>query len=300
MSKVDDYKKIIKSRKIRFLILNALSWIPDKQMLKIQYKIKLKRTLNLENPKRFTEKIQLYKLKYRNEVMCKCVDKYEVRKYVEEKGWKSILNDLIGIYDKVDDINFESLPDKFVIKTTNGGGGNNIVICNNKFSLDIPSTKKILNKWLKVKSKKTLGREWAYESNNNRIIIEKLLEGNNEGLTGINDYKFFCYNGKVEYIVFDGDRYNRHKRNFYDSNWNYIDVKSDCDSFGDIIAKPQCLTKMKKIAESLSKDFPFVRVDLYLINKNIFFGELTFYPWSGYVQFIPDKFDYELGKKFKI
>lgn len=285
---------------MRFFILRMLSWIPDKIMLKMQYRIKLKRKLNLKTPQRFTEKIQLYKLKYRNKIMNQCVDKYEVRKYVEDKGYKNILNTLIGVYSKVEDINFNLLPAKFVIKTTNGGGGNNIIICNDKSKLDIENTKHKLKEWLKIKTKKSLGREWAYENNNNKIIIEKLLEGNNEKLTGINDYKFFCYNGQVKYIVFDGDRYKKHKRNFYDDNWNYLNVKSDCENFGDIFEKPKSLDKMKKIAEDLSKDFPFVRVDLYLIDKKIYFGELTFYPWSGYVQFAPDDFDYAAGKYFNI
>lgn len=297
---MDNYKKILQSRKLRILILRMLSWIPDKIMLKLQYRIKLKRKLNLKNPQRFTEKIQLYKLKYRNEVMHQCVDKYEVRKYVENKGHKDILNKLIGLYSKVEDIDFESLPSKFVIKTTNGGGGNNIIICKDKTKLNIKNTKHQLKEWLKIKTKKSLGREWAYETNCNKIIIEELLEGNNENFTGINDYKFFCYKGKVKYIVFDGDRYKNHKRNFYDNEWNYLNIESDCESFGDIINKPACLNEMKQIAEDLSKDFPFVRVDLYLIRKKIYFGELTFYPWSGYVQFTPDDFDYAIGKYFDI
>lgn len=295
-----NYKKIFKNQKTRFAILNMLKWVPDKTMVKIQYKMKLGRKLNLKKPQRFTEKLQWYKLYYRNPIMHKCVDKYEVRDYIKSKGLDIILNELYGVFSNVEEIDFTNLPNKFVIKTTAGGGGQNILVVDDKNRINIDKTKEKLKEWLTIKNDKSFGREWAYEGTTNRIIIEKLLEGNDEGLSGINDYKFFCYNGKVEYIVFDGDRYNGHKRNFYDSNWNYIDVKSDCGTFGDIIVKPECLNKMKEIAENLSKDFPFVRVDLYLINKCIFFGELTFYPWSGYVQFIPDKFDYELGKKFKL
>ena len=119
-------------------------------------------------------------------------------------------------------------------------------------------------------------------------------------MSGINDFKFFCYNGKVKYIVFDGDRYIKHKRNFYDKDWNYIDIQTDCDQLGNIIEKPKMLNEMKKTAEKLSKDFPYVRVDLYCINKKIYFGEMTFYPWTGYVQYTPDEFDYELGKDFEL
>lgn len=295
-----DYKKIIKSQKLRFKLLNMLSFIPDKTMVKIQYRMKLKRKLNLKNPQRFTEKLQWYKLYYRNPLMKQCVDKYAVREYVKSRGLKKILNELYGIYDKPEEIEFDKLPNKFVIKTTAGGGGQNVFICDNKSKLDKVDVISKLNYWLKLNPKKSFGREWAYEGIDNRIIIEKLLEGNDEGLSGINDFKFFCYNGKVEYIVFDGDRYIKHKRNFYDKNWNYIDIQSDCDKLGDIVKKPKMFDNMKKIAEQISNDFPFVRVDLYCIDGKIIFGEMTFYPWTGYVQYYPDQFDFDLGKKFDL
>lgn len=294
-----NYKKIIKSQKVRFAILNMLSWVPDKAMIKLQYRMKLGRKLDLKNPKRFTEKLQWYKLYYRKPVMRQCADKYEVRKYVESKGLSNILNELYGVYDSSDKIDFDKLPSKFVIKTTGGGGGENIIICEDKKKLNISDTKKKLDRWLKLNQKKSFGREWAYEKSKNRIVIEKLLEGNDEKLSGINDYKFFCYSGKVKYIVFDGDRYVEHKRNFYDKDWNYIDIQTDCGKLGDIIKKPKMLKEMIKIAEKLSGDFPFVRVDLYCIKGKITFGEMTFYPWTGYVQYGPDEFDFDLGRDFK-
>lgn len=294
------YKKILKSQKLRFKILDMLSWIPDNLMLKVQYKLKLNRWPNLKKPQRYTEKLQCYKMNYRNENMHKCVDKYLVREYIESKDLKEILNELYGVYDSFKEINFKDLPNKFVIKSTNGGGGQNIIICDDKSKLDYESLEKTLDNWMKYKPKKSWGREWAYETNTNKIIIEKLLEGNENNLTGINDYKFMCFNGKVEYIVFDGDRYKEHKRNFYDKNWNYLEVESDCKTLGNVITKPHKLEEMKSVAEKLSKDFPFVRVDLYYIDGKIYFGELTFYPWSGYVQYNPDEFDFELGKLFVI
>lgn len=124
-----------------------------------------------------------------------------------------------------------------------------------------------------------------------------LQEKRNE-FNGIDDYKFICFGGKVEYIVFDADRQIEHKRNIYDKNWNYLGVDTDCKTLGNIKEKPKNLEEMKKIAEKLSEDFPFVRVDLYSINDKIIFGELTFYPWSGYVKFNPRSFDFELGEKF--
>ena len=294
-----DYKKLLKSQDLRFKVLNLFSWVPDKTMVKIQYRIKLGRKLNLKNPKRFTEKLQWYKLYYREPIMHQCVDKYEVRKYVESKGLGKILNELYGVYDDPGDIDFANLPNKFVIKTTAGTGGQNVLLCNNKKDLDIEGTKKKLKYWLKLNPKKSFGREWAYEGTNNRIVIERLLEGNDDNLSGVNDYKFFCYDGKAEYIVFDGDRFVEHKRNFYDKNWDYIDIGTDCGKFGDTIKTPKMLKEMVKVAEKLSDGFPYVRVDLYCVNNKIYFGEMTFYPWTGYVQYDPDEFDYELGKSFK-
>ena len=295
-----DYKKVIKNQKLRFKILNFLSFIPDKTMIKIQYRMKLKRRLNLKNPQRFTEKLQWYKLYYRNPIMHQCVDKYDVREYVKSKGLENILNELYGVYDKPEEIDFNKLPNKFVIKTTAGGGGQNVLVCDNKNTLDIASTIQKLNYWLKLNPKKSFGREWAYEGTDNRIIIEKMLEGNDENLSGINDFKFFCYNGKVEYIVFDGDRYIKHKRNFYDKDWHYIDIQSDCEKLGDIIKKPKMLKQMKEVCETLANGFPFVRVDLYCMNGKITFGEMTFYPWTGYVQYNPDSFDYDLSEGFEL
>lgn len=295
-----NYKKFLKSQDLRFKILNMFSWVPDKTMVKLQYRIKMGRKLNLKNPQRFTEKLQWYKLHYRKPIMKQCVDKYEVRKFVKSKGLEGILNELYGVFDSPEEIDFDKLPNKFVIKTTSGSGGQNVILCDDKTRLNIEKTKKDLTHWLKLNPKKSFGREWAYEGTQNRIIVEKLFEGNDDGLSGVNDYKFFCYGGKVKYIVLDGDRFVKHKRNFYNRDWNYIDVKTDCGQLGDSIKKPKMLKQMIEVAEKLSADFPYVRVDLYCIKNKIFFGEMTFYPWTGYVQFEPDEFDYELGEGFRV
>lgn len=292
-----DYKKILKNRKIRTKILEIFNFIPDKHMLKFQYLLKFNRTLNLSNPQRFTEKLQWYKLNYRNSIMQICVDKYSVREYVASKGLEHTLTDLYGVYDKFSDIRIENLPNQFVIKTTNGGGGINLVICRNKNNFSIDDSKKLINEWM-VPKKIGGGREWAYYGLKPKIIIEKYLVNEKNPEAGISDYKFFCFNGKPKFLVVDIDRYIDHKRNFYDTKWNYIDVESDCPNFGDTINKPEGLEEMLKVATSLSEDFPFVRVDLYYVNNKVLFGEMTFYPWSGYVAFQPDEFDFTLGKEF--
>lgn len=295
-----DYKKIVKSQQLRFIILRLLFFIPDSLMLRWQYKIKMGRRLNLKNPERYTEKLQIYKMHYRNPILPVCVDKYEVREFVKSKGLESILNSLYGVYDDCETIDFDKLPDSFVIKTTDGGGGENIIICKDKKDLNIAEIKKQLAQW---KNKKDInaGREWAYTGiKSSRYIIEKLLINESNPAAGISDYKIFCFDGKPYCIVYDIDRYINHKRNFYDINWRCLKVSSDCASFENNIDKPKGIEEMLNVASVLSKNIPFVRVDLYYIKNKVYFGEMTFYPWSGYVQFNPDSFDFELGRQFDI
>ena len=288
-----DYKKIIRSQNMRFKILKLLNFVPDSFMIKVQYMIKTGRKLNLKNPRRYTEKLQWYKLYYRNPIMTKCVDKYFVREYIKSKKLDYILNELYNVYDNVEEINFDELPNSFVLKTTNGSGTN--ILCNNKKELDIDLAKKELNFYLKRETKNA-GREWAYNDVRPIIICEKYIKPKSE--SDLKDYKFMCFNGKVEYIVVDCDRHTNHKRNIYDTTWKNLNIKTDCDSIDHEIKKPSNLKKMISIAEKLSSDFPHVRVDLYDVDGKIIFGELTFYPWSGYVNYYPDTFDFELGDKF--
>lgn len=291
-----NYKSIIRSQKLRFAILSCLKFVPDRIMLTMQYYIQLHRKLNWDNPRRFTEWIQCYKAKYRNSLMHQCVDKYDVRAYIKSKGLEDILIPNYGVFTSADEVDFASLPDSFVIKTTDGSGGQNIVICKDKSKLDIPATISHLNSW-KDKKSVNAGREWAYTGiKESRIIIEKYMENPANPDAGIPDFKILCFGGKPKYIIYDCDRYIKHKRNVYDTQWNRIYVESDCTQKDENIQKPKNLDRLLNVAKELSKDFPFVRVDLYDIDGVIFFGELTFYPWSGYVQFNPDSFDYELGK----
>ncbi|MGV8148988.1 MAG: ATP-grasp fold amidoligase family protein [Alkaliphilus sp.] len=292
-----DYKKIIKNREMRFKILGLLDFLPDKMMLQLQYRIKTGRKLNLELPKRYTEKLQWYKLRYRDPLMTKCSDKFLVRDYVESKGLGGILNNLYAVYEKVDvdEIDFEALPDKFVLKTTNGSGTN--IFCKDKSNFSAKKAKQCLKNWLE-RDNYAFGREWGYKDIVPRTIVEELLEDLSNPFDGINDYKFMCFNGQVRYVVLDIDRHVEHKRNIYDADWNFIDVSTDYPNFNDDVPKPVGFEEMTKVANALAADFPCVRVDLYWLNGKVYFGELTFYPWTGYVQFDPDEFDYILGKEF--
>ena len=293
-----DYKRIVKSQSVRFAILKSLSWIPDKWMLPLQYKIKLGRWPNLKHPKRWTEKLQSYKMYYRNPVLHTCVDKYEVRNYIKQKGLSDLLVKLYGVWGNANDIDFDSLPPSFILKTTDGGGGETVLLVKDKSREDLELIRKKLNSWLGRKNIDA-GREWAYTGiKKSQIIAEELLINKKNPEAGIEDFKFLCFNGEPKYIIVDKDRYIDHKRNFYSIKWERKHVTTDHDQFEEIYPKPDNLEEMLTVAHELSKDFPFVRVDLYNVDGKIFFGELTFYPWTGYVQFTPDDFDYELGAYF--
>lgn len=288
-----NYKRVFKNQQLRFAIMRGLNWVPDSIMLRVQYRIKMGFWPDFKHPKRFTEKIQLYKMKYRNPIIHKCVDKYEVRKYVERKGLGHILNELYGVYNHPDEIDFSKLPNQFVMKTTTGGGGLNVIIVKEKSNCDLEELRGKLALWSGANNLGALaGREWAYTQCTPRIIIEKLLSD-----TSIIDYKFFCFDGKPYCVQVDSGRFDSHHQNFYDMQWNSLGVHCTYPE-GSGVEKPDKYEEMKNIASLLSKDFPFVRVDLYYIQGTIYFGELTFYPSSGYGSFHPTEFDFLMGKVF--
>lgn len=296
-----NYKKIVRSRQLRFKILHLFRWVPDVVMLRIQYRIKMGIWPDFKHPKRYTEKLQLYKMNYRNPVLSQCVDKYEVRKYVESKGLGYVLNKLYGVYESVEDIDFEKLPNKFVIKTTNGGGGLNVILVKDKSACNYNDIREKLSSWGLGKERnksKPSGREWAYLGvKKSRAIVEELLEDSNNADGTIEDYKFFCFNGEPKCVQVDTGRFDGHRQNYYDMAWKSLGVHCTYPE-GELQPAPQNFDEMKEVVTQLSEDFPFVRVDLYNIQGKIYFGELTFYPSSGYGKFHPDEFDYTLGNFF--
>ena len=290
------YKKIIKSKKLRFKILSALRFIPDEPMLKLQYRIKCGRKLNLKNPQRYTEKLQWYKLYYRDPLMAQCADKYRVREYVESKGLGHILNELYAVFETPEDICFDALPDQFVLKLSNGSGTN--LICKDKSQLDLAAVQQQFRDFLR-QSGASAGREWVYHTGEKPVILaEKYLEDPEQENGAVCDYKFLCFGGKACYVVYDSQRFTDHRRNIYDTDWNDLHVASDCPCGETEIPRPENLEDMLAVAETLAGDFPAVRADLYSIQGKIYFGELTFFPWSGYVRYAPDSFDLEVGEKF--
>ena len=295
-----NYKKIIKSRYLRKRLLSLLEWIPDRIMVQLQYYIKTGRRLNLRNPKRFTEKLQLYKLFYRNSTMLQCTDKFEVRDFVRKHGYTDILIPMIGVYDSPIEIIYETLPSKFVVKTTDGGGGNRVIVCKDKNNIDKNSFYRTLSEWMSFPKTKSSGREWAYENGYpRRLIVEQLIGNDQKELI---DYKFFCFNGKVKmvYGISGRDIGNSAQLGIYSPEFTKLQVnRNDERVQTEALDKPQNYEMMIKIAEDLSKEFPHVRVDLYNVDGKIYFGELTFYDGSGYMTFSPDSYDMELGEYFK-
>lgn len=293
-----NYKKIFKSRRLRHRILRFMSFIPDKMMMKWQYKIKFGFFPDLKNAKRYTEKLQLYKLYYRNPLMTICSDKYAVRDYLKSKKMDYLLPELYGVYERGEDINFDELPNKFVIKTNDGGGGNNILICKDKEKLDISRTVEEIDSWLGVKNINP-GREWCYKNiPKSLIIIEEYLENPKDPEGGIEDYKFFCFDGKPYCLQYDEGRHSEHYRDFFDMEWNNMHIMSGKPAIKHDTPKPKNFNDLKNVAIELSQGFPHVRVDLYSVNGKVYFGEMTFYTAAGYCYFDPDEFDITMGARF--
>ncbi|PWJ36992.1 teichuronopeptide biosynthesis TupA-like protein [Fibrobacter succinogenes subsp. elongatus] len=297
-----DYKKIIKSRRLRLAILNFLSFIPDEWMIKIQYRIKTGRKLNLQNPQRFTEKMQWYKLFYRDPLMKTCVDKYDVRGYIKSLGLEAILNECYGVFDNAEDVDFNQFPQKFVLKDTLGGGGTSVIICNNKTEANLKNYRVQMRRWIHSSTGKNFGREWVYENRKHRIIAEKFIDSIPEK-GGLIDYKFMCFQGKVNFVIVLADRIMGVSAGcgLFDVDFNRLPCNElDETPLTRDVPKPSNYNEMIKIAEKISSRFPLVRVDLYNQNGAILFGEMTFFDSSGYQLYNPDSFDFELGKKFNL
>ena len=297
-----DYKRLIKSRQLRLRILELLSFIPDQLMLDLQYRIKTGRNINWKNPQRYTEKLQWYKVHYRTPLMIKCADKYDVREYVAQKGLEEILIPCYGVFDSVEDIAWNSLPEQFVIKDTLGGGGTSVKIVKQKSAEDLTALSRIAKGWTEINAHiRSGGREWPYyRGKKHRIIIEEFIDSN-ASTGGLIDYKFLCFNGKAHLLYVLADRVTGQGAGcgFFDLEFNQLAItESDELPLKRTIPKPANFEKMIEIAETLSEDFPCARIDLYNDNGKIIFGEITFYDSSGYMTFDPDSFDYELGDKF--
>lgn len=253
--------------------------------------------LDLKDPSSLSEKLQWLKKYWRDPLACKCADKYDVRTYVAEKGLAEILTDSYGVYNSPRDIDYNALPDRFVIKATHGCGTN--IICTDKSKLDIEKTNRELECFMKQNVYYSSG-EWVYKELEPRFLVEEYLEGDKD--RGLVDYKFLCFNGEPLYIFVCYNRVSAHKYdlNFNDMMWNTLPY-SLSDHYAKIfIEKPKNFDKMASYAKILSQPFPLARVDLYESNDKVYFGEITFFPRGGYLSFEPGDLDDILGSKLTL
>lgn len=287
-------KKLLNNPATLITYLNSkinLKWIPDKLYLKLLYKARLGEKLNLTDPQTFNEKLQWLKLNDRNPLYTQLVDKFEVRRYVNEKIGEEYLIPLIGVYDSFDEIDFDSLPNKFVLKCTHDSGG--VIICKNKRKLDIAASKKKINELLKV-NYYWLKREWPYKDVKPKIICEKYMEDNEN--RELRDYKFFCFNGKPKVAFIASDRGQDTRFDFFDLDFNHLPLKNYYKNSEKEIRKPYNFKEMIELSKRLSENIPHVRVDFYEVDGKVYFGELTFYHFSGMEKFEPEKYNQIFGE----
>ena len=266
--------------------------IPDRIYLQIVYFRHFKKFIDFDNPKTFNEKIQWLKLNYRKEEYTNLVDKYRVKQYITKLIGEEYVIPTLGVWKNVDDIDFKSLPEKFVLKCNNDSGG--IVICKNKKDFDEVKAKSFLKERLKNNGY-WYGREWPYKNVKPCIIAEKYMEDSIS--KDLKDYKFFCFNGSMEFFDIDIDRFIEHRSNYYDRNGNFLPFgKTYCPpDYTKKIEMPKNLDKMIELAETISHNTVLSRIDFYEIDGQVYFGEITFYPGSGFSPFTDEKWDYKLG-----
>lgn len=280
---------------MRFARKGFFNWMSDENFLKMAYWCTIGKKLDLKQPKTYTEKLQWMKLYNRDPMYTKLVDKYEVRKYIKDKLGEKYLFPLLGVWDSFEEIDFSKLPNQFVLKTTHDSGS--VVICKNKADIDLKKAQKKLSHSLKH-DYYLENREWPYKNVKRRIIAEKFMV--DESGTELKDYKFFCFDGQVKALFVATDRGYDTKFDFYDRDFKHLDIKNGHENATKIINRPKEYDKMVAVAEKLSKGIPHVRVDLYNINGKIYFGEMTFFHWSGFVKFEPEIWDETFGEWLRL
>lgn len=271
--------------------------LSDKIVIKALFYFEIGYKLNLKNPKTFNEKLQWVKLHDRDPIMTKMVDKYEAKQYVADKIGEEYIIPTLGVWDSFNNIDFEKLPNQFVLKTTHDSGG--VVIVKDKSNLDIKEAREIVVKSMKYDFYQKF-KEWPYKNVTRRVIAEKYMEDESGELR---DYKFFCFNGKVKALYIATDRFKKEedtKFDFFDENFNHLPFTNGYPNATRPIKRPGSFEKMKELSEVLSKDLRHLRVDLYEINGNIYFGELTFTHLSGLIPFNPIEWDYKFGEWIKL
>ncbi|AOZ95498.1 ATP-grasp fold amidoligase family protein [Butyrivibrio hungatei] len=268
----------------------------DEEYIKKLWRAYYKAEINLETPTTLCEKLQWLKLYYRKPIFTTMVDKYEAKKYVEEKmGNDDSIIPTLAVWDNVEDIDMNELPEKFILKATHNSGG--LVICQNKDDFDLKKAQKKLSKILS-RNFFYIGREWPYKNVKPRIIAEPLIEelGKKDSI----EYKITCFNGKVAFITIctgiAHSDYELRKNDHFDKDFNKLDWYVNYKPAEVTPKKPAQWEEMIYYAEKLAEDIPYLRVDVYLIDGKIKFGEMTFYTWGGFMKFQPKEWDKKLGE----
>lgn len=299
MSKLSTAIKLLKENRGGFCaaLLQNLSFLfPDKLYLTLLFRCKMGYWIDWKNPKTFSEKLQWLKLYNRKPEYTTMADKYEVKEYVAKIIGEEYIIPTLGVWDTPEEINWEELPNQFVLKTTHGGGSTGVVICKDKDTLDKKIAIEKLNRSLKSCIYKSY-REWPYKNVRRRIIAEQYMEDRES--EDLIDYKFYCFNGEPIYCQVIRDRRSKETIDFYDVDWNHMPfvglnpiVKNGITQ----VVKPYNLENMLSICRELASQIPFVRVDLYSIQSKVYMGEITFYPASGMGVFTPQEWNCKLGK----
>lgn len=273
-------------------------FIGDKNYLKIKYRLIMGEKLNLNNPTKFNQKLQWLKLYDRNNKYTDLVDKAKVKDVVKKLIGEKYVIKTYGVYKNYDEINFDELPNSFVLKPTHTSG--DVFICKNKSEINHEKLKRTINKWLR-RNYYYLHREWPYKNIQPRVIAEEYMKNDNDENKSLTDYKVMCFNGEPQIIFTCTDRFNGGlKVTFFDLNWNKLPFSRHYPSSKDYIAKPKKLNEMISLSKKMSKNINFVRIDWYEINGQLYFGEYTFYPGSGFEEFLPKIWDEKIGKILKI
>ena len=284
------------------IVKNFFGFLPDKLYLSLRYRCQMGHWINWRNPKTFTEKLQWLKVYDYKPEYTQMVDKLAVKDYVAERIGQEYIIPTLGVWDRVEDIDWDSLPDQFVLKTTHGGGGCGVVVCPNKANLD----KAMAIKKLQISMHSNAGntyREKPYLNVPRKIIAEKFIAVHkpkqNNKVADLPDYKFFCFNGEPKFLYISDSP--NHELAFLNTDWSKAEFgRSDYKPLTNIPPKPENLDEMLDIARKLSKGKANVRVDLYNVNKHIYFGELTFYTGAGFIPFTPKEYDKVLGEMLKL
>ncbi len=278
-------------------VAKRLKFLPPPLYVRVYYEYYTGKKLNLKSPREFNEKIQWLKVFYKDPRLTQLVDKYAVRAYVREKVGEKYLNELLGVYDRVGEVDFSRLPDRFVIKGVHGCHFNLIVSDRSQL---VPWKARLkLRKWMSKNQYYRGGLEWAYKNVPPRLMAEAYLE--EMGKKIINDYKFFCFDGQPLFLQIDLDRGEMDYRCYYDLNWTKLPFTTERNTFYEgEVPRPENFEEMVSVATRLAADFPFVRVDLYNIDGRVLFGEMTFYPADGRKEFIPQEYNRIIGDYLKL